>query len=237
MVGEAGVKYLKVKNWELYQHYTDRNPPWIKLHNSLLDDFDFMRLDDELKWQLIAIWLLASRTNNKIAYDETWIGMKIGIHTKPKIELFISLGFLTIYQDASNAQAEGKQNAIPRALARDREETETETEKSRNTLDRLGRKNGRSILSKPALARFEKWYAEYPRKEARGSAEKAWAKYDFDDDSVEDMVCVLQKQRRRWTDPKFIPHPATYLNRRQWEDVPVKQLGEEYAGDGNDIPF
>jgi hypothetical protein len=31
------VRYLRVKNWSEFQHYKDRNPPWIKLHRTLLD--------------------------------------------------------------------------------------------------------------------------------------------------------------------------------------------------------
>lgn len=28
--------HFKVRNWEQFQHYKDRNPPWIKLHFALL---------------------------------------------------------------------------------------------------------------------------------------------------------------------------------------------------------
>jgi DNA-binding NarL/FixJ family response regulator len=30
-----------VKNFERFQHYKDRSPPWIKLYNELLDDYEF----------------------------------------------------------------------------------------------------------------------------------------------------------------------------------------------------
>ena len=35
---------FSVKNWDEFQHYKDRNPPWIKLHNHLLDDYEFEML-------------------------------------------------------------------------------------------------------------------------------------------------------------------------------------------------
>src|SRR5690606_19747530 len=41
MANVAG--YLTVKNFERFQHYKDRNPPWIKLYNDLLDDYEFGR--------------------------------------------------------------------------------------------------------------------------------------------------------------------------------------------------
>ena len=29
------------KNWSDFQHYKERNPPWIRLHRSLLDNFEW----------------------------------------------------------------------------------------------------------------------------------------------------------------------------------------------------
>ncbi len=66
------MKTFSVKNFERFQHYKDRSPPWIKLYNELLDDYSFACLDDAAKFHLIAIWLLASRTDNRIPYDATW---------------------------------------------------------------------------------------------------------------------------------------------------------------------
>lgn len=58
--------YLRVKNWGRHQHYDPlkRRPPWIKIYNDLLGDDDaFMRLDEETQWQLVRIWLVASRSS------------------------------------------------------------------------------------------------------------------------------------------------------------------------------
>jgi hypothetical protein len=71
------LKTFRVKNFERFQHYKDRSPPWIKLYNELLDDYDFGRLRDASKMHLIAIWLLASRSENKIPYDPEWIARRI----------------------------------------------------------------------------------------------------------------------------------------------------------------
>ena len=29
----------RVKNWSKFQHYKNRNPPWIRLHVEILDDY------------------------------------------------------------------------------------------------------------------------------------------------------------------------------------------------------
>ncbi len=63
---------FSVKNFERFQHYKDRSPPWIKLYNELLDDYGFGRLPDASKMHLVAIWLLASRNDNKIPHDAEW---------------------------------------------------------------------------------------------------------------------------------------------------------------------
>jgi hypothetical protein len=54
------MKRLVIKNWSTFQHYKYRNPPWIKLHRSLLDEPDWYELSgDEAKF-LIEVWLIAS---------------------------------------------------------------------------------------------------------------------------------------------------------------------------------
>lgn len=51
---------MKIKNWERFQHYKDRNPPWIKLYHDLLDDREFFALSPPAARLLILLWLLAS---------------------------------------------------------------------------------------------------------------------------------------------------------------------------------
>jgi len=121
------MQYLSVKNWDEFQHYKDRNPPWIKLHNQLLEDFDYACLPDASKSHLIAIWLLASRTNNKIPADKRWVAAKIGANTEVDLKLLIESGFLVnIQQDTECYQGASKtlqESALPACL-----ETEGETE-------------------------------------------------------------------------------------------------------------
>ncbi len=35
---------FKIKNWSSFQSYKDRQPPWIRLHKNLLDDYTFQRM-------------------------------------------------------------------------------------------------------------------------------------------------------------------------------------------------
>lgn len=86
--------YICVRNWYSFQHYKDRNPPWIKLYNELLDDYEFDSLSDAAKGHLICIWMLASRLDNKIPYKPAWIAKKIGANSDVDIPALIEMEFL-----------------------------------------------------------------------------------------------------------------------------------------------
>lgn len=111
------MNFLSVPNLSKHQHYKDRRPPWIKLHASLLQDYEFSLLSDSEKYQLIGLWLLASQLDNKIPHDERWLCTKIQA-SKINLNKFIELQLLEIH--ASTTLASCKQSAIV--------ETETEAE-------------------------------------------------------------------------------------------------------------
>ena len=72
---------LRVKNWAKFQHYKSYKgtpPPWIKLHERLLDDHEFNALPEAKRWQLVAIWLLASKSNGEIPDDPAFVARRTG---------------------------------------------------------------------------------------------------------------------------------------------------------------
>ena len=111
------MEYLKVKNWREFQHYKKRNPPWIKLHAALLRDYEFSRLQDDNKLQLILIWLLASQMDGKIPNDPEWLKKNLGLEDEIDVKPLIEGGFLV---DASKVLASCKQSAS-KVLDRDRD--------------------------------------------------------------------------------------------------------------------
>ncbi len=50
------------KNWADFQHYKDRNPPWIRLHHKLLDNREFQKLPVQSRALAPMLWLLASES-------------------------------------------------------------------------------------------------------------------------------------------------------------------------------
>ena len=87
---------FSVLNFDRFQHYKDRNPPWIKLYNELLDDYHFSCLQDASKLHLILIWLLASRTDNKLPYDSTWISRRINASEHVNLQALAQAGFILV---------------------------------------------------------------------------------------------------------------------------------------------
>lgn len=77
---------------------------------------------------------------------------------------------------------------------------------------------------------FSEFWSLYPRKIAKGAAEKSWVKAvkEADEKIILEGLRVFQFS----SDPQFIPHPATWLNQRRWEDGPALKkltLAERFA--------
>lgn len=85
---------LRVKNWERFQHYKDRNPPWIKLHRALLDDYAFSQLPDSAKGILPLIWILAAGSGGEIPDDPRFIQSKLCLQKPPNLQILVKSGFL-----------------------------------------------------------------------------------------------------------------------------------------------
>ena len=124
------MRHFRVRSFDELQHYKDRSPPWIKLYGKMLDDYDVASLPDASKWHLVAIFLLASRTGNRIPYDEIWVGNKIGARDKVDLALLQERGFIEEIQEASVSGADRKQVAS-KTLDQRREEGEERREDRR----------------------------------------------------------------------------------------------------------
>lgn len=69
---------------------------------------------------------------------------------------------------------------------------------------------------------FALFWQEYPRKAAKAAALKAWQKLNPSPDLVERILAHVRDHKRSpdWIKDggQFVPHPATFLNGRRWED-------------------
>jgi len=67
------MKY-RIRNWSQFQHYKDRNPPWIKLHQDLMSSETWaLAPSDADRIVLVVVMLLAARNDNKITSNTNYI--------------------------------------------------------------------------------------------------------------------------------------------------------------------
>ena len=89
------MKFLRVKNWNEFQHYGKRNPPWIKLHRAILDDYAFCSLEDIEKCHLMLLWVYASQNDGKVPYDTVFLERKLSCKNI-NLDVYIDAGFLLL---------------------------------------------------------------------------------------------------------------------------------------------
>jgi hypothetical protein len=67
---------------------------------------------------------------------------------------------------------------------------------------------------------FDEFWSLYPRKIAKATARKAWAKLSPEQQlmAAKAIDTHCQYWSAKETELEFIPHPATWLNQERWED-------------------
>lgn len=150
------MEYLRIVNWKNFQHYKDRDPPWIKLHTRILCDYEFSCLQDDSKLLLMLLWVLASKLSNKIPNDIEWLMKQLNIKNVEPQHL-IEAGFIECFQDDSKTIAPCQQDA---PQSRDREEKSRE-EKKVTLFPIKGKICGETGCRMPAVYKSEGAYDNY----------------------------------------------------------------------------
>ena len=82
--------------------------------------------------------------------------------------------------------------------------------------------------------RFDLFWKAYPRHVAKQNAVRAFSKLNPNDDLFQTILKDIEarKKTNAWSKEggQFIPHPATYLNGRRWEDEMPKPSPPVNAG-------
>jgi len=98
---------------------------------------------------------------------------------------------------------------------------------SRHQSSRLEKKEKNQKKENPRLSvtplfGFDRFWNEYPKKVSKQEAIKAFNKLETDTTLLDTILEALRAQKRSsdWTrdNGQYIPHPATWLNQRRWED-------------------
>lgn len=99
---------IRVKNWDRFQHYKDRNPPWIKLHYDLLSSSDWVMLDDRNRLLAIVCMLLASRHEGCVPDDMEYIRRVAYLDKLPDLQPLIDSGFLEVEGERKQMLADAR---------------------------------------------------------------------------------------------------------------------------------
>lgn len=100
---------------------------------------------------------------------------------------------------------------LPQTAALIQSESNTNTNPNTNTKTRtrVGEPEG-----------FEAFWTQYPRKENKDRARKAWTALKPGSELQAAMLAALARAKasKQWQDPQFIPHASTWINGKRWED-------------------
>lgn len=158
------------------------------------------------------------------------------------IEFLIKEGLLTKHEDHRNngsqtsngyslhlVDTDTPRKNIPTPV----ENISTPSRKNIPTLN-LGNNN---LVSEPkdhANLDFDRFYGIYPRRIGKGAARQAFTRAikkkpaQLIIEAAHEFACFCKRMN---IDPKFIPHPTTWLNQERWDDELQKEQGPKTTTD------
>jgi hypothetical protein len=214
---------------------------WIKMRNNLWDDPRVSRLCDMTGESEAAVvgglyWLWASADEH--TEDGYMPGLSVtGIDRKTGIkglgQALVDIGWIedteggiTIQRfDEHNGTSakrrcmEAKRKADGRKVsASDADEVQTESAEIGTSCVAKEEKNIKTKTNAQPTGFAEFWSA-YPRKEGKAKAEQAWNKQKPDLATVLAALAIAKNSDQwRKDNGQYIPHPATWINGKRWED-------------------
>lgn len=211
---------LQVKNWEKFQHYKDRNPPWIKLHFEILASEDWVMLADASKLLMITCMMIASRNNGTIPNDPNYIKRVAYLDKLPNLTPLIECGFLiNPLADAITLQADA------------RPETETYSTETEVDTKEVSTKRARKKNSYPD--EFESFWKIYPanaasKSEALKSYNRAISKGTAHEQIERGAGAYASYLDRSGIDTA---HATTWLNQQRWTTDYAALGGRKTSGE------
>lgn len=197
------MRFLSVKNLSKYQHYSKRNPPWVKLHREFITDYHLRNFSVQTRLFFSCCWLLASESDNKIPYDLRFLSERVGFKvTQHTLDPLLSASLITSVSDSDSV------SVSPLSL-------------TENSVSLAPCKQTASRKSMMVPLEFEQFWTAYPRKIGKKAALHAWQKAT-DKPGVDVIMQAIESAKKtdQWTkdNGQFIPHPATWLNQGRWAD-------------------
>ena len=203
---------LTPKNWKSFQHYKDRDPPWIKLHRGLLNNYEFFGLPVASKALAPLLWLIASENEDgRIVTSLDALAFRLHMSRgdlADALSPLIQSGFFEanepLAQDASKALA----TCPPET------EAQVKTEKI-------------SRAASPSNEEFENLKKVYPKRAGNYGWKAAERKFNalvktgVDPKAIIAAAVRLRETLRSKIGTEFIPMPASWLNSEDFVECAV----------------
>ena len=227
---------IKIKNWDSFQHYRDRNPPWIKLHRRLLNDREFFSLDGDCVKTLVLLWMLAAETKDGELPSIEDIAFRLRLDSKVLASQISKLNHWLIVDDSDMlADCTRHGSKVEQSAP---SETETERETETENRDKVTRTRALDDDQKQIVIQcghsfgktkidtdrdFNLFWEAYPKKVGKKASLKAFQNARKSDlPQIGILIAAIEQQRKsdqwRRDGGQYIPNPATWLNRGQWDD-------------------
>lgn len=208
----------RIANWDQYQHYKKRSPPWVKLYFDLLSSETWVTGDDKTRVLMVACILAASRNGGDIPANPAYIQKLAHLNTKPDFKPLMLNGFLVAsnvlagcVQDASNTLA-----TLSLSLS---------DNLSGNTGEENTRERDRDA-SKMLADRFERFWVVVRKKVGKAQAFVEFQKVNPDEPTLAAMISAMKVYAAG--DLKFQKDPERWIKYRRWEDeAPAAELSFE----------
>ena len=218
------------------------NGRWFKLWCSALDDSDLDNLDiaDFGRWVKLGAYIKEHGDNGEIvlveparvvvsmlqvsAFQCIFDAVKRFKNVTVSCETNAPVSIRIIYENWHKYQGDFSSDRVRKHRSK---KGQNETPKKRREEKRGEESIGDAVSSSVSSVSFDSFWSSYPRRVSRSAAMKAWIKVDPSQHEKIIQAIEHHKKSEQWKkdDGKFIPHPATWINQRRWEDElqPAKQ--------------
>lgn len=204
--------------------------PWFRMYAEFAKDPKVQSMDETLQRRLVMLFCLKCSDEITLSHDELACALRIsGEELETTLEVFRRKGFIDAEDNICNWDkrqfvSDSSTSRVRRYREKQRNgdetlhgssshgevtppDTDTDTEKKNSCASRD--------------ARFSEFWSIYPRKIGKDKALSAWKRKQLDrkaDEIIAHLQARIRRDRQWLEDEKFIPYPATFLNRGGWTD-------------------
>lgn len=196
---------------------------WFRFYNTAVDHPKTLRLNDTQFRAWVRLMSLASKLGGSFPDDMTDISLAVRKSPQKAAELVQVLLSAKLLDRTEGGYTPHNWNEKQFKSDVSTERVKRFRDRQRNAVSETDQRQRHSQIQKDNTSapagRFHEFWLGYPRKVGKGAAEKAWAKASkiTEPETILDRLKAYSASVAK-EDPKFIPHPSTWLNEKRWED-------------------